>query len=158
MNGTRSGLVVAMRTPAGAAEPGGVVRRRARALLAAIAVAVAASAVARPVSADPPASPFAGTWSGPYVTFDGNFSGTLEWTISDAGAVEGTAYYAPWDLRSYIYAHIGDGGHIVGTGINKGINADPGSGDARIDERGHMVGTWVLREDGSGLTYDLARP
>ena len=97
--------------------------------------------------AAPSASPFAGTWSGTWTVVEDGFTGTYDWTISDAGRITGTIYGITSGRSGTVVGHVGDDGDLVLTRYTP--NDEPSSGygaflfqgTAVIDDDGKLVAT-----------------
>ena len=93
----------------------------------------ALGAVGTPAQADPPANPFAGSWSGTWSLAAHNEAGTMDWTISDAGRITGRIRIGA------IVGHVSADGKLefVGLAPNDvpagGFNGIPFQGTAVID-------------------------
>ena len=99
-------------------------RSMTRWMLAGLMALVALGAVGAPAQADPPANPFAGSWSGVWAHVDDGVVGTWDdWTISDAGRISG---------------HVDADGKILFVGHARG-SGFPFKGTAEIDDAGRLV-------------------
>ena len=95
--------------------------------------------------AAPDVSPFAGSWSGTWSIPERGIFGEYDWTISDAGRIEGTLYHAVNGMSGTLTGHVGADGKLGFTGMTP--NDEPSSatngfhfqGTAEIDGDGRLV-------------------
>jgi hypothetical protein len=94
--------------------------------------------------AAPDASPFAGNWSGTWSIPERPFDGTFDWTISNAGRIEGTVHNFTTGLTGSLAGHVGADGDLQFTSMapsdtpSGGSNGLPFQGTAVIDD-GELV-------------------
>ena len=112
----------------------------ALAALGAVAVLDVGSMTAE---AAPSVSPFAGSWSGTWVTVTGGeYVGTYDWVISDQGRITGTLTNTTLSRGGTCVGHVGADGEFMlidyapndapGSDLN-GVNGYPFKGTAVID-------------------------
>jgi len=133
----------------------------ALAALSAVAVLDVGSVTAE---AAPSVSPFAGSWSGTWGHWGEDMVGTFDWTISDAGRISGTVYYASSGRSGKVAGHVGADGDLEFVGFapddapGDGLNGYPFQGTAEIDDDGKLVATLdATWPQGSGLDVILER-
>jgi hypothetical protein len=106
----------------------------------------------QPVPADVPANPFTGSWSGTITLVGGGVVGTIEWTISDAGRLTGTAHRTADNLDFTLVGHVGGDGRVelkVDAEGGGGGSGDPWMGEAAINDNGQLVATITAAYGGS---------
>jgi len=91
--------------------------------------------------AAPDVSPFAGSWSGTWTIAERGLTGTFDWTISDAGRIEGTVYHPQSGQGGAVVGRVHADGAINVTAFAPGDDPSSGSGF-------HFDGTAVI--DGGG--------
>jgi hypothetical protein len=103
------------------------------------------------VEAAPSVSPFAGSWSGTWLV-ESEVRGTFDWTISDAGRIDGTLTHAgSTNGDGGLVGHIGTDGKLMFVGMapadtpgNVWGNGFPFKGAAVIDVDGKFVAAVTL--------------
>ena len=88
------------------------------------------------------ASQFAGSWSGTWSIPEREIFGDYDWTISDAGRIEGTLYHAVNGMSGTVTGQVGADGKLNFTGMTP--NDVPSTGTSGF----HFQGTAVI--DGGG--------
>jgi len=95
--------------------------------------------------AAPSVSPFAGSWSGTWSIAERGLDGAYDWTVSDAGRIEGTLYHAVNGMSGTMTGHVGADGNLDFTGMapndvpSTGTNGFHFQGTAVIDGDGKLV-------------------
>jgi hypothetical protein len=114
-------------------------RSMTRWMLAGFMALVALGVVGARAQADPPANPFAGSWSGVWAHVDDGVVGTWDdWTISDAGRISGTFYSITNNFGGAISGYVDADGKLLFVGHARG-SGFPFKGTAEIDEDGRLV-------------------
>ena len=95
-------------------------------------------------------SQFAGSWSGTWANTEDGVHGTFDWTISDAGRIDGRAYSITNDLSGAMAGHVGaDGklnmiGYVPDDEPSNQHNGFAFQGTAVIDGDGRFVASVIL--------------
>lgn len=105
-----------------------------------------------PVQADPPASPFAGTWSGMWIGDNGQ-DGTLDLTISDSGRITGRVFHTQDGEAGDVKGYVGADGKLSFVAFAPSDNHEHGNGvslkgAAWIDGDGKFVASIAARYSG----------
>jgi len=102
------------------------------------------------------ASPFAGSWSGTWSVPERGLTGAYDWTISDAGRIEGTVDHDQSGEGGTVVGRVHADGAINVTAFAPGDDPSSGSGfhfggTAMIDDDGRLVVSVIgLGESQSG--------
>jgi hypothetical protein len=105
------------------------------------AVAVGFAGLVGVALADPPENPFEGSWDGTYLILTNGQVGTVEFTISRTGALQGTSINEIVGVPADLVGIIDAGGWMRGVAIaNRPLSgAQFFSGTCSIDEDGNMI-------------------
>jgi len=105
--------------------------------------------------AAPSVNQFAGSWSGTWLAVEIEVVGTYDWTISDAGRIDGTLSNTTLGGGGTMVGHVGADGNLMMIGMapndapDTGTNGFSFQGTAVIDGDGKLVVS-VTRTDSSG--------
>jgi len=95
--------------------------------------------------AAPSVSEFAGSWSGTWSIPERGIFGDYDWTISDAGGIDGTLSHAVNGMTGTMRGHVGADGNLMFIGMapndvpDTGTNGFAFQGTAVIDGDGRLV-------------------
>jgi hypothetical protein len=111
--------------------------------LAALGAAAVLDVGSNAAQAAPSASPFAGSWSGTWS--HPGVVGTFDWTISDAGQINGSFFSITNNWGGAVVGHVSEDGKLSFTGAAP--NDEPSTGQsgyhhkgaAEIDDDGRLV-------------------
>ena len=110
-------------------------------------------------------STFAGSWSGTWDVFELEVvvsTGTLDWTISNAGQITGTVSSDTAGSGTMV-GHVGAGGmlmiigHVPADEPSGGLNGIPFQGAAMIDGEGRLVVSATRADSSRSLVASLER-
>jgi hypothetical protein len=134
--------------------------------LAAMGTGAVLDVGAAKADAAPSASRFAGNWSGSWSVFDDGqvlFEGTFDWTISDAGRIDGAVHDVTRDVSGRTRGHVAADGKLMVINFAPGgdpsnqNNGVPFQGSAVIDSDDELVVSATCTNSDHALVAILER-